>query len=192
MKHATWIAPRSAITVFRSLLFDFGEVSLKRHTLISRTLSRLGCPPAISSSPGPVPWEAGRHFSTTEMSGSVCRSEFLSQQMATLYHKFAYACAHTTLSIARRSGVDQSARRRRRAMMRRTRPLHNGFTRRLFNGAQICRKPRTDRRLRFASKHAKDIRERIRKRIRRSFLGRRLDISASCFGRLKLVFDSPI
>ena len=78
MKHATWIIPRSAITVFRFLLFDFGEVSLKRHTLISRTLSRLGCPPATPSSPGPVPWEAGRHFSTTEMSGSVCRSEFLS------------------------------------------------------------------------------------------------------------------
>ena len=60
MKHATWIIPRSAITVFRFLLFDFGEVSLKRHTLISRTLSRLGCPPATSSSPRPVPWEASR------------------------------------------------------------------------------------------------------------------------------------
>ena len=48
-----WIAPRSAIIVFR-FVFYFGEVFSKRHTLISRTLHGLGCPPrAISRSGSP-------------------------------------------------------------------------------------------------------------------------------------------
>jgi hypothetical protein len=47
-----WIAPRSAIIVFRFYSLTFGEVSNKRHTLIRVRLRRLGCPPCTSLTPG--------------------------------------------------------------------------------------------------------------------------------------------
>ena len=52
MKHATWNEPRGEITVLR---FDFGTLAKfynKRHTLISRTLHGVGCPPRTSLTPG--------------------------------------------------------------------------------------------------------------------------------------------
>ncbi len=50
MKHATWIPPRSAITVFR-FSFCLANFSTKRHTLIRVRLRRLGCPPCASPAP---------------------------------------------------------------------------------------------------------------------------------------------
>ena len=92
LKHEDENTPRGLIHVARSSYSAY-SFSLwrrfpgKRHTLISRTLSRLGCPPETPSSPRPLPWEAGRRLSTTEMSVPVCRSEFLSCSFRLLFLK---------------------------------------------------------------------------------------------------------
>ena len=47
-----WIAPRSAIIVFRFKSITLAKFPNKRHTLISRTLHGLACAPRTSLTPG--------------------------------------------------------------------------------------------------------------------------------------------